>query len=271
MAYNRIKCPQCDQTFGQEKRFRDHLTDIHGVINHEAYYIEVVLNGVPTLCNCGCGTPTKWAGWKKGYTSRYLRGHNASIDSVYLDPARQKEFAQKRKEGYAKGKYQVWNDGLTKETSDVLQQAAIKKSRTLREGYASGKHIPWQLGKTKETDASVAKISETRKSRLSSGEIKIWNDGLTKETDPRVKRAANAIFRRYKQREMGRRLNATDVLKRVQVHSDKFELLSQPDDYRTRRVDRLKFRCVGCDQIQFKSLAMLEESPSAFIAIPRKV
>lgn len=271
MAYSRINCPHCEKEFGQEKRFLRHLTDAHGIVEsaYEAVYVHLYHGDLYPQCGCGCGVRLPWAGWKKGYTSRYLRGHNATVDSVYLDPERQKAFAKKRSKGYADGRYQVWNAGLTKETSDSLKRAAKKKSRTLREGYASGRHVPWQKGQTKETNVSVAKISETRKQRLATGEIKVWNDGLTKETDIRLQGVADAVSRHFKQREMGRRLKTPEFIERVLTFSDRFELVSSPKEYKTRRVDKLRFRCVECGEVQLKSLAMLEESPICFHCHPK--
>jgi hypothetical protein len=31
MAYERIQCPKCPSSFGQEARFVSHLSDVHGV------------------------------------------------------------------------------------------------------------------------------------------------------------------------------------------------------------------------------------------------
>ena len=52
--------------------------------------------------------------------------------------------------------------------------------------------------------------------------------------------------------------------RRISSHSDKFKILSSLEDYRRRRIERLKFVCVNCDAEQMKSLAMLEESPVCF-------
>jgi hypothetical protein len=47
MAYSSLVCPLCgDFSCKQEARFIDHLTDVHGVADPEACYVEHVLNGV---------------------------------------------------------------------------------------------------------------------------------------------------------------------------------------------------------------------------------
>lgn len=38
---------------------------------------------------------------EKGFISKYVRGHNAKIDSAYFNSDRQTEFAKKRSQGYS--------------------------------------------------------------------------------------------------------------------------------------------------------------------------
>lgn len=272
MAYERICCPRCDQTFGQEVRFFDHLTDIHSIADHLALYLETHHEGRHPTCQCSPQCPEKlpWVGWKKGFTSKYARGHNARVDSVYLNSKRQEEFAAKRTKGYEEGKYSVWNKGLSKETHDSLRAAAEKKSITLRHGYETGRYLPWQLGKTKEDCESLAAISSTKKAKYSSGEIRPWNEGFTKETHPSLAIVSKKVAESYTRREMGHRLSSDDVARRINVFSDKFRLLSDPSEYKKRRIDRLRFQCVKCGAEQLKSLAMLEESPICFSCAPKE-
>jgi len=58
MAYDRILCPNCSASFGQEAKFKDYLVDQHGIDNIEQHYIEKVMLGVKHTCSCGCGMPT---------------------------------------------------------------------------------------------------------------------------------------------------------------------------------------------------------------------
>jgi hypothetical protein len=79
MAYDRLKCPKCDLDFGQELRLLAHLSAAHGVTDHLGCYLELHHGGDHPTCACspGCTERVKWAGWKKGFTSRFVRGHNA--------------------------------------------------------------------------------------------------------------------------------------------------------------------------------------------------
>lgn len=126
MAYERIQCPKCPSSFGQEARFVSHLSDVHGVDDPIVLYLEIHHEGVHPTCSCSPSCPDRlpWSGWKRGFVSRYARGHNARVDSVYLDSARQAEFAAKRSEGFSSGKYSPWNKGLTKETSAKVEASS---------------------------------------------------------------------------------------------------------------------------------------------------
>jgi len=136
MAYERILCPKCELSFGQEVRFYEHLKDAHDVSDPLALYLETFYGNEHPRCMCssGCDDILSWAGWKRGFTSSYVRGHNAKVDSVYLDKSRQAEFAKKRKEGYASGQYSTWNKGLTKETSEKVAKMSAAISSTLQAG-----------------------------------------------------------------------------------------------------------------------------------------
>ena len=273
MAYDHIKCPKCNVDFGQEKRFRDHLVTDHkiSVEDHEALYIEIVLNSVKPTCACGCGEKTPWYGWKKGYTSKFVRGHNASVDSVYLDPERQKEFAQKRVDGFKSGRLKVWNDGLTKETDERIAQSAEKTSITLSEGYSSGSLVDWHLKDPEKSKIASAKQSETKRERFANGELIPWNKGLTKQTSEALARMAKGVSENYVENPdaSAKRLTVAQLLERVDRHSDKFELVSDPTTYRNK-YQKLEFRCKSCGKIQLKNTMMLAASPVCYACHPKE-
>lgn len=272
MAYERIKCPSCESTFAQESRFLDHLTDAHGIVDHLQLYLDTFCGGVHRTCECSpsCTEKLTWSGWKKGFVSKFIRGHNARVDSVYLDADRQSEFATKRSIGYRDGRYSVWNTGLTKDTSDKLAAIAKKISISLAAAHASGSIVDWR-GVDPERAASVAAtISKKKKAAYASGECVPWNVGLTKENNASLASASKKISERYDLPEAGRRLGPEELFTRIDVHADKFRLVSSIDDYRRRRVERMTFVCVNCGAEQQKSLAMLEESPICFSCKPRE-
>lgn len=198
----RIKCPLCQSDFGQELKFLYHLCSHHSITDFRSLYIETVLNNVIPLCDCGCGQELKWVNWKKGFASKYLRGHNAKIDSVYFNKERQKQFAEKRSEGYKSGRNKAWNAGLTKKSDKRIENASIAISDTLKKGHASGTIVDWHLDKDKSEKASV-KQSETKKKKFLTGELTAWNKGLTKETNVSVANSAANISLRHKKPNAG--------------------------------------------------------------------
>lgn len=192
MAYSRLRCPECNADFGQEVRFRDHLTDEHEIDSHEALYVKIYHAGVHPVCKCGCGKCLPWSGWKKGFTSKYLRGHNASVDSCWLDKRRQAGFATKRKRGYAEGRYKVWNDGKDAVSDPKLANMAAKTSATLQARYKNGSLVSWQSVDPERAKIAAVRISKAN--RLSWDEViqrvavKAPNFELTSTHDDYVRR-----------------------------------------------------------------------------------
>lgn len=270
MAFKRLKCPQCDKDFGQEKRFIQHLKDEHDIIGDEQHYIKVQLNSIAPLCACGCGCSVKWNGWKKGYQSKYIRGHNAANDSIYNDPKFQKRALAKRKKGYEEGKYSSWNKGLTKETDERLEKQSKTVSKTLKDQYSSGQLEPWQKTDPEKAKIAVGKAVQTKKDRFAQGELVPWNKGLTKESDDRIARISMKISGAYNHSDMGKRIKISELRLRI-AKFDSFELISDLEqEYKRRRVARLQFKCKKCGNIQAKSLAMLEETPICFHCHPKE-
>jgi len=272
MAHSRLKCPNCDDDFGQEARFLDHLTDVHGVSDHLSLYLQINHDGVQPTCGCSetCQEKLPWAGWKKGFVSRFARGHNAKVDSTFLNKERQAEIAKKRIDGFHSGRLKSWNLGLTKETDERIKLSAEKTSVTLKSGYESGSIASWQSLDPERAKLANQKQSATKATRYAAGELKVWNLGKTKETDELVASIAKKISARYKLPDAGHRIKLADLQQRIKKHESKFTLLSNLDEYVTRRVQRLRFQCVTCQREVTKSLAMLEETPVCFVCHPKE-
>lgn len=142
MIVSRITCPKCSIEFAQEPKFIKHLLDVHNISDHELLYVELMCSGTYPTCQCSqtCDEKIQFYGWKKGFVNKFVRGHNARLDSVYHDKNRQQQFANKRLEGYKSGKYQIWSKGQNSESNSIILNAAIKTSKTLLTGYASGRY-----------------------------------------------------------------------------------------------------------------------------------
>lgn len=272
MAYDRIKCPKCDASFGQEIKFIYHLMSIHCVDDTENFYTETFLEGKRPTCACSqeCPALIPWAGWKKGYASKYARGHNARVDSTYRNPERQTAFAAKRREGYASGKYSVWNKGLNKESDNRVKIQSEKIAKSLHDGYASGSIIDWRVGNEEKASEVARKSSETKRQKFASGELISWNKGKTKFDDDRLNIISEKISQKYKLNpEMGNRIKRKNLIKRLENYPN-FTLVSDINDYKKRRVDRLIFKCNTCGTQQEKSLGMLEDTPICFSCHPKE-
>ena len=265
MAYSALKCPiiSCDFSSKQEKKFLEHITIEH-CLDHEAAYTMYVLSDTPFVCECGCKQKTKWYGWKQGY-AKFLRGHNAKIQSSFSNDDVIQRCVEKRKIGFKEGKYKVWNDGLTKD--DIrIQSSANKASKTLLSRYESREIIPWQIGLTKDTDNRILKMSKTKESGYKNGKYVSWNLGLDKSTNISVLSASQKISDNYKKRLAGKRLNPDDVRQRIELHG--FDLIDE--NYETRKESLLNIKCRNCSNSQLRTLYSVEETGKCFICSPKE-
>lgn len=170
----KFKCPLCDYKSTQG-RLELHIHDIHKEDAQEVY-IEHILGGdeKKAECECGCGNRSRWIGWKEGFSGGFLRGHNAKVDDPEVAGSfKQKEvqraMADKRKQGYRSGKYDVWNKGLSNETDSRVRRMHEKASQTLKRKYNSGEIVPWQYRNPEAWEEICSKMSKDR--RLSPSEI----------------------------------------------------------------------------------------------------
>lgn len=262
-----FKCPLCIREFSWAAKLEKHIQVDHGS-DPETTYVRLIMNGITPMCGCNCGGFIPWNGWKLGFSSKFLRGHNASVSNSFSVPELHKKAQATRVANIMSGKTRVWNDGLTKDTDERLATAAKKKSITLKEGYASGKYVaPW-TGKTKETCESLARSSMTKKRNLASGKTRIWTKGLTKETDERLRVTSEKIAKTKREnKDAHRRAGTQRILDAIDKAG--FNLLSDVSEYRQRRVKRMTVSCKACGTQQEKSLAMIEESPVCFVCHPK--
>lgn len=266
-----IKCPLCSFTSKQEPRFYEHLSNAHDITNYEQLYIDNKLSGIKPTCECSseCLAPLKWFGWNKGYRSKFVRGHNAKVYSAFSNKEVIQKSVQKRKDKFLTGEYSVWNSGLTKNTDERILKASKKISSSLTEGYATGKIVDWRKNNVEKSVRQIEKMSKTKRKKFAAGESKPWNKGLSKETNESLLSVSKKNKEAYKKREAGRRLKPDEFLERIK-NVKGFDLISSSDDYCTRRVNRLIFKCQKCGIEARKSLAMAEESPRCFTCNPKE-
>lgn len=268
----RIKCPKCEKDFGQQVKFFAHLTVEHGINDYLAFYLEINYNGKHPTCFCSeeCEEKLPWNGWKKGFVSRYARGHNARIDSVYLNPERQRQFVEKRTEGYRTGRNKIWNAGKTKEMDLRVAQQAERVTKTMRDGYASGLYVDWRLSDPEKARLVAQKSATTNAAKYASGERVPWNKGKTKETDDILLATASKISDYYLDHDQVRRYkpDVIEELLKQFAEPNNLELLTSMNEYKNK-YQMLEFRCRTCGETMLKNIMMLRTCPRCFSCTPK--
>ena len=138
---------------------------MHGVSTHQ-FYVDYYLGGVWPLCKCGCGEKVIWSNVKKSFCD-LKHGHYSRIYNNWgSNPAAQLKSAATRRQQYANGDRQVWNDGLTVDDPRVRNNIDILtkftrtpserkvRSERMRKGRADGtipdlkgpQHSQWKGG-----------------------------------------------------------------------------------------------------------------------------
>lgn len=233
-----FKCPWCDVV----KNIRGlacHAGKTHKRSNEELHCV-VFYNGEAPLCKCGCGQKAKWN--QKRYGD-YLRGHNG-----FSKEARE-QAVKSRVEACARGEISSWNAGLTKETDERVKLSSEK----IKEVMKSIDMSAILNSRTPEQKAITAqKISNTKLGLLP------WNTGLTKKDHEGLRVAAEKISK-IKQENDPRRFSPQEFLDKIS-HVTKFELLSNPNEYRNKYT-KLVFRCKDCQLEQLKNMTMLVRNP----------
>jgi len=271
MVQKAIVCYICSKQYKQEKRFLVHLNTDHEISDYESKYVDLYLDGIVPTCQCSseCSEPIKWAGWKKGYLSKYVRGHNARIDSCFADKTVQAKMIAKRAQGYKDGKYKVWNDGLTKNTDERVFKSAKKTSETYTKKAEAGEILDWRIKDPVKAKASAKKISETKKRLYAEGVLTSWNKGLVKSSDPKVLAMSKKISDRYVHIEAGRRMKISELVQRTsRLHG--FELITSPEVYRGKYTTKLEFKCLNCNVSSFKTLGTIETTPVCHNCNPKE-
>lgn len=269
--YQRIICKICLKDFGQEKSFIEHINDIHDLQNSQQLYCEWN-NIIEKKCLCGCNENVKWNGWKHGYSkSNYILGHNARIYTAFTNFEIKEKIKIKKDEGYKTGRIKSWNKGLTKETNEVLKQSAIKKSKTLSEKYSSGVLTSWH-GR-EGSDESYKKISIKKKKLYSEGKLISWNKGLTKNSNNKLKEIGEKIKKTYekKGRDIGKRVSSEEFKERFEKNaSDVFIPEFNWTNFYRVKLDKFPVRCKKCNEISYKTLYMIENTPICHSCHPKE-
>ena len=257
----RIQCPHCDLTFAFERKLCSHLVEDHQVtVDLFQHYLDVYHNGIHPTCQCSseCKEKLNWIGWHHGFVTKYVRGHNAVVDTCFRTKA--KELAKKRSEGYRSGKNVVWNKGLSVETDERVRAARDKMKATQQKLIKEGKNFAWNINKTpEEIQAIIEKREKRKKKRFEAGEIKIWSKGLTKNDHPSLQLLSEKI-KAITLANHVKRFKPDKLQEIINNCSDVFELLSPIDDYRNK-YHRFELRCRKNGHIVYRTIMSLKDSP----------
>jgi hypothetical protein len=84
----------------------------------EDVYLKYVCNGIPPLCECGCGETPKFKSLVKGYW-RFVMGHHNRVpgkNNFHKNPETHKKAIETQKKNWKEGKYRRWWEKNDEET-----------------------------------------------------------------------------------------------------------------------------------------------------------
>ena len=168
-------CPRCKLEFNSYNSLSKHTRTAYK-LSGEALYREYHHIQDTPMCQCGCGTPTKWR-IDTGY-GKYVSGHNAKGSSnpmfgkSHSEEAKQ-NISSKRKEKFASGEYtfithdkwstaakQVWSTGGHREKMKLARSNSGWKKK-LSEAMSGSNH-PY-FGKLRPEHSKLMKSPEMMK------------------------------------------------------------------------------------------------------------
>ena len=257
-----VTCPICGFTTKKNTNFIEHCSTVHNISGEKFEELWLKSKGLKERpkCGCGCGSFTKWNGWKNGYSS-VVNGHNGFIYNVN-DEETAKEIAEKRRQKLI-GK-EGWAKGLTKETDERIKLRGEKTSIGRKKAFDEGRIKVWIDGLTKETDSRVAELSKTLKNVYAKGDAIPWAKGLTLKTDERIVTMARRVSSTMQQESMKKHFNEIRKLPSYEV-KDRIEskgtlkiVNGSLDDYFNDKTPNILVECVTCGTQTYGSLRHLQ-------------
>ena len=156
-------CKICQKECNGINSLRRHSIQKHN-INAEKIYVEYVLNGVPTKCECGCGGIPPFISTGKGF-SRFIQGHHNRVkgkNNFHKNPKTRQKAAETQKKNWKEGKYVGWWEDKSEETLKKIE--GIKEK--LRNDKERNKRISEKLKGVPKTEESKRKLSISQKKRF---------------------------------------------------------------------------------------------------------
>lgn len=116
---------------------------------------------------------------------------------------------------------------------------------------------------------------------VKGGLAEAWNKGKTKETDERIASQAQSIvgqgnpfYGKYHTNDTKSRISvsktlvAIDIQTRITERSNEFDLITPLEEYKSRQLQYLEFRCIRCGTIQPKTLQAFERGSRCYKCFP---
>ena len=129
------------------------------------------------------------------------------------------------------------------------------------------RYVAFTFKKYCKEHASIASIEGGKR----GGKASAWNKGLTSNTDERVKKQAvkmlgsgnhfwgkNHTQETIKQISLKKTLGSVSIDERIKKRESEFELITSVDDYHSRQMQYLVFKCKVCNTEQNKTLQAFE-------------
>lgn len=117
----KYKCKIDELEFSSKQKLSAHIRVKHKITPQQYYHKYIIKSDEIPKCGCGCNEVCDWAegtGYRK-----YKRYHHIRIKNPWgHNPNAIRKSAETRRQQYANGERNIWNKGLTKETSDVLKK-----------------------------------------------------------------------------------------------------------------------------------------------------
>src|SRR5260221_11879792 len=121
-----VKCLIDGKEFKNGGVMARHLKRIYGLSTQEYHHRYVINSDEVPKCKCGCGKEMIWT--NVGY-KEYCKGHYSRVHNNWgHNPKAIKKSAETRRQQFASGERHVWNDGLTKNTNEIVKMCGQKRS-----------------------------------------------------------------------------------------------------------------------------------------------
>jgi hypothetical protein len=143
-----FKCEEHNKEFNCYDSLRKHYSRVHKV-NSVDFYIKYNLNGIQSLCKCGCGQITTWNGhgfrdYRKGHIARIVNNWGHNLDAI-------NKSSETRRQQFKNNERLVWNKGLNKETDIRIKKYGQTISNNFtdeqRKNYSERMKKEWVVGK----------------------------------------------------------------------------------------------------------------------------